>query len=175
MASIEHTAKPSLRPLLPRKAERERSSQAIARDIFMGGMLRAGAGGYPVVIRVHDELVCETRRGVHRRKLSALMTRGKLVRTLPAGRRDISAAKLDEQEVYEAHRRESAHAGPRNRAEEACPRCTSRSTRGANCCLEERLESNSALVRTTVTRSAVSWISCAFGRRYIFYSAKLQS
>ena len=34
--------------------------QAIARDIFMGGMLRAEVEGYPVVIRVHDELICET-------------------------------------------------------------------------------------------------------------------
>ena len=34
--------------------------QAIARDIFMGGMLRADSGGYDVCIRVHDELICET-------------------------------------------------------------------------------------------------------------------
>ena len=34
--------------------------QAIARDIFMGGMLRAEQGLYPVVVRVHDELICET-------------------------------------------------------------------------------------------------------------------
>ena len=34
--------------------------QAVARDIFMGGMLRAEAEGYPVCVRVHDELICET-------------------------------------------------------------------------------------------------------------------
>ena len=34
--------------------------QAVARDIFMGGMKRALASGYEVVIRVHDELVCDT-------------------------------------------------------------------------------------------------------------------
>ena len=34
--------------------------QAIASDIFMGGRKRALASGYEVVIRVHDELVCDT-------------------------------------------------------------------------------------------------------------------
>lgn len=33
--------------------------QAIARDVFMSGMRRAELSGYPVVLRVHDELVCE--------------------------------------------------------------------------------------------------------------------
>jgi len=33
--------------------------QAIARDVFMSGMRRAEIEGYPVVLRVHDELVCE--------------------------------------------------------------------------------------------------------------------
>jgi DNA polymerase len=33
--------------------------QAVARDIFMGGMRRAEEAGYAVVLRVHDELVCE--------------------------------------------------------------------------------------------------------------------
>ena len=33
--------------------------QAIARDVFMMGMKRAILSGYPVVLRVHDELVCE--------------------------------------------------------------------------------------------------------------------
>ena len=33
--------------------------QAIARDVFMAGMRRAILSGYQVVLRVHDELVCE--------------------------------------------------------------------------------------------------------------------
>lgn len=33
--------------------------QSVARDIFMGGMQRAEEAGYEVVLRVHDELVCE--------------------------------------------------------------------------------------------------------------------
>ena len=33
--------------------------QAVARDVFMQGMRRAEEEGYEVVLRVHDELVCE--------------------------------------------------------------------------------------------------------------------
>ena len=33
--------------------------QAVARDVFMTGMRNAEEAGYPVVLRVHDELVCE--------------------------------------------------------------------------------------------------------------------
>jgi len=33
--------------------------QAVARDVFMTGMRRAEEAGYAVVLRVHDELVCE--------------------------------------------------------------------------------------------------------------------
>ena len=38
----------------------ENAVQAIARDVFMTGMLHAETEGYAVCIRVHDELVCET-------------------------------------------------------------------------------------------------------------------
>jgi len=38
----------------------ENAVQAIARDVFMSGMLRAEVYGFDVCIRVHDELVCET-------------------------------------------------------------------------------------------------------------------
>ena len=38
----------------------ENAVQAIARDVFMSGMLRAEIDGFEVCIRVHDELVCET-------------------------------------------------------------------------------------------------------------------
>jgi DNA polymerase len=34
--------------------------QAVARDVFMTGMRAAERGGYPVCIRVHDELITET-------------------------------------------------------------------------------------------------------------------
>ena len=37
----------------------ENSVQAIARDVFFAGMRRAVLSGYDVVLRVHDELVCE--------------------------------------------------------------------------------------------------------------------
>ena len=33
--------------------------QAVARDVFMAGLRRAELHDYPVVLRVHDELVCE--------------------------------------------------------------------------------------------------------------------
>ena len=33
--------------------------QAVARDVFMTGMRKAEEAGYSVVLRVHDELVCE--------------------------------------------------------------------------------------------------------------------
>ena len=37
----------------------ENSVQAIARDVFFAGLRRAEEAGYLVVLRVHDELVCE--------------------------------------------------------------------------------------------------------------------
>jgi len=75
--------------------------QAVARDIFMGGMRRAEEAGYPVVLRVHDELVCEvpdepqyTVEG-----LAACMTRGETWSTaLPlaaAGHEMYRYAKMD--------------------------------------------------------------------------------
>lgn len=75
--------------------------QAIARDIFMGGMLRAEQAGYPVVIRVHDELICETPDdpAFTVQGLSAHMTRGESWSTgLPlaaAGHEMHRYAKLD--------------------------------------------------------------------------------
>lgn len=33
--------------------------QSVSRDVFMSGLRRAEAAGMPVVLRVHDELVCE--------------------------------------------------------------------------------------------------------------------
>lgn len=40
----------------------ENWTQAVARDVFFSGMRRAVAAGYPVVLRVHDELVAEVRK-----------------------------------------------------------------------------------------------------------------
>lgn len=37
----------------------EQACQAASRDVFMRGFRRASLSGYPVVLRVHDELVCE--------------------------------------------------------------------------------------------------------------------
>ena len=75
--------------------------QAVARDIFMGGMLRAEEAGYPVCVRVHDELICETPDdpAYTVEGLSALMTRGESWSTgLPlaaAGHEMYRYAKLD--------------------------------------------------------------------------------
>lgn len=37
----------------------ENASQGLARDIFSDMMLRVDAAGYPVILHVHDEMVCE--------------------------------------------------------------------------------------------------------------------
>lgn len=39
--------------------------QAVARDVFMTGMRNAELASYPVVLRVHDELICETPDDTH--------------------------------------------------------------------------------------------------------------
>ena len=50
--------------------------QAIARDVFMSGMRRAELEGYPVVLRVHDELVCEVpdKRDFTHERLAGMMS-----------------------------------------------------------------------------------------------------
>lgn len=37
----------------------ENWTQAVARDVFFSGMRRAVSAGFPIVLRVHDELVAE--------------------------------------------------------------------------------------------------------------------
>jgi DNA polymerase bacteriophage-type len=50
--------------------------QAVARDVFMTGMRRAEENDYPVVLRVHDELVCEVpdHKGYDAGTLAAMMS-----------------------------------------------------------------------------------------------------
>lgn len=51
--------------------------QAVARDVFMTGMRNAELAGYPVVLRVHDELICETPDSVYytHQRLAEMMAR----------------------------------------------------------------------------------------------------
>jgi DNA polymerase len=42
----------------------ENITQAVARDVFMGGVLRLRANRFNPILRVHDEIVCETPPGM---------------------------------------------------------------------------------------------------------------
>jgi DNA polymerase bacteriophage-type len=51
--------------------------QGTARDIMVGGMMRAEARGYPIVLTVHDEVLAETNLGFgSASELEAIMTAG---------------------------------------------------------------------------------------------------
>lgn len=56
----------------------ENLTQSVARDVFMGGLRRAERAGWPVVLRVHDELGCEVPDSPEYTadKLSAMMAEG---------------------------------------------------------------------------------------------------
>lgn len=52
----------------------ENLSQGLARDIFADMMLRVDAAGYPVILHVHDELVCEVPEEQAEQALSDIMS-----------------------------------------------------------------------------------------------------
>ncbi len=58
----------------------ENATQAAARDILTCGMRTAEAGGYPIVLHVHDELICETPddNAYNHEGLAAFMSTGPL-------------------------------------------------------------------------------------------------
>jgi DNA polymerase len=51
----------------------ENMSQGLARDIFSDMMLRVDAAGYPVILHVHDEMVCEVPEAEAENALAKIM------------------------------------------------------------------------------------------------------
>lgn len=57
---VDSTTRKWRRYALSRSVSIENVVQAIARDLMANGMLKAEAGGYPIVLSVHDEAVADT-------------------------------------------------------------------------------------------------------------------
>ena len=51
----------------------ENASQGLARDIFSDMMLRIDAAGYPIILHVHDEVVCEVPEAIADEALSKIL------------------------------------------------------------------------------------------------------
>ena len=64
-------------------------SQGLARDIFSDMMLRVDAAGYPVILHVHDEMVCEVPEEQAEQALTDIL---KIMHTAPSWIPDIPVA-----------------------------------------------------------------------------------
>jgi DNA polymerase len=64
-------------------------SQGLARDIFSDMMIRVDAAGYPVILHVHDEMVCEVPEEHAEQALSDIL---KIMHTAPSWIPDIPVA-----------------------------------------------------------------------------------
>jgi DNA polymerase len=67
----------------------ENMSQGLARDIFSDMMLRIDAAGYPIILHVHDEVVCEVPEAIAEEALSNIL---KIMSTPPDWIADIPVA-----------------------------------------------------------------------------------
>lgn len=67
----------------------ENCSQALARDIFSDMMIRVDAAGYPVILHVHDEIVCEVPEAQAEQALTDIL---KIMHTAPSWIPDIPVA-----------------------------------------------------------------------------------
>lgn len=64
-------------------------AQGLARDIFSDMMIRVDAAGYPVILHVHDELVCEVPEGDAEKALAEILA---IMHTPPSWIPDIPVA-----------------------------------------------------------------------------------
>jgi DNA polymerase len=67
----------------------ENMSQGLARDIFSDMMIRVDAAGFPVILHVHDEMVCEVPEAQAEEALAQIM---EIMSTPPSWIPDIPVA-----------------------------------------------------------------------------------